>query len=104
MQTVLQLPKIIVHKDTFIGQLIHYVEVVQFQVVKKVSIWLKSLWSYIENLFKSIVLLFSKTSENHIELLRKWQWNGKGCIITVTIIMDLSKYKYTMSSIMMQCI
>ena len=35
MQTVLQLSKIIVQKDTFIGQLIHDVEAVQFQAVKR---------------------------------------------------------------------
>ena len=45
MQTVLQLSKIIMQIDTFIGQLIHEVEVVQFQTVKKVSVWLESLWS-----------------------------------------------------------
>ena len=104
MQTVLQLSKIIVQKDTFIGQLIHSVEVVQFQAVKKVSIWLKSVWSYTENLLKCIVLLFSITLKNCIELVLKWQWNGKECIITVTIIIDLSKYKLTMSIIMKQCI
>ena len=31
MQTVLQISKIIVKKDTYIGQLIHNVNVVQFQ-------------------------------------------------------------------------
>ena len=35
MQTVLQLSKVIVQKDTFIGQLFHKVEVVQFQAVKR---------------------------------------------------------------------
>ena len=66
--TVLQLSKR-VQKDAFIGQLIHNVEIVQFQAMKKVSIWLKSLWSYIENLLKSIVLLFSKSLENHIDMV-----------------------------------
>ena len=35
MQTVLQLSKIVIQKDTFIGQLIHEVEVLQFQAVKR---------------------------------------------------------------------
>ena len=38
MQTVLQLSEIIVQRDTFIGQLIYNVEVVQFQAVKKVMV------------------------------------------------------------------
>ena len=52
MQTVLQLSKIIKLEETFMEQLIHKVEVVQFQVVEKVNTWLKSLslWSNIENL------------------------------------------------------
>ena len=57
METVLQLSKIIVQ---IIGQLIHEVDVVQFQAVKKVSIWSKSLWSHAENLLKSIMWLFLK--------------------------------------------
>ena len=60
------------------GQLIHKVEVVQFHAVKRFSTWLKSLWSNIENLLKSIVLLkFSTSSESCIDMVRKWQWNGK---------------------------
>ena len=35
MQMVLQISKIVVWSDTFIGQLIHSLEVVQFQSVKK---------------------------------------------------------------------
>ena len=35
MHMVLQMSKIIVQKDTFIGQLIHNVETVQFQSVKR---------------------------------------------------------------------
>ena len=104
IQTVLQLCKIIIQKDTFTGQLIHEVEVVQFQAVKKVIISLEALLSYTENLLKSIVLLFSNSLENHIKLVQKWQWNGKECIITVTIIIDFSEYKHTMSSIMTHCI
>ena len=69
MQTVLHLSKIIVQEDTFIGQLIHDVEILQFQAVKKVSIWLRSLWSYLENFIKIIVLVFSKSLENCIELV-----------------------------------
>ena len=37
MQTVLQLSKLIVQKDIFIGQLIHEVEVVQFQAEKRLA-------------------------------------------------------------------
>ena len=61
MQMVLQISKVVVRTDTFIGQLIHSVEVVQFQSVKKVSVWLESLWLYIENFASNIVLLFSKS-------------------------------------------
>ena len=65
MQTVLQLSKIIVQKDTIIGQLIHDVEIVQFQAVKKISIWVKSLLSYIENLLKKYSFVIFK-------IIRKW--------------------------------
>ena len=85
---VLQISKIVVQSGTFIGQLNHNMEVVQFQSVKRVSIWLESLRLYIQNLLQSIVLLFSKSLENCIELVRKWLWNGKECVITVTIIID----------------
>ena len=79
--------------------------VAQFQATKKVSTWLKSVWSNTDNLLKSIVFLeFSTSSENHIDMIRQWQWNGKECTITVTIIMDLKEYKHTMSHILMQCI
>ena len=105
MQTVLQLPKIVIPEKTFMGQLIHKVELVQFQVVKKFSTWLKSLGSNIENLLKSTVLLkFSTSSESCIDMVRKWQWNGKECTTTVTIIVDLNESKHTMSSISMQYI
>ena len=88
-----------------IGQLIHTAEVVQIQAIEKFSIWLKSVWSNIENLLKCIVLLkFSTPSENHIDMTRKWLWNGKECTITVTIIMDLNEYKHTMLSISTQCV
>ena len=82
---VLQISKIVIQSDTFIGQLIHKVEVVQFHSVKKVSIWLESLWANIVNLLQSIVLLFSKPSENQTELVQKWQWNGRECVITVKV-------------------
>ena len=107
MQTILQLSKIIILEETYMGQLIHKVEVVQFQAVKKVSTWLKSLslLSNIVNLLKSIVLLkCSTSSENCINMVRKWQWNGKECTITITIILDLNEYKHTMSSILTLCI
>ena len=65
MQTVLQVSKIVISEETFMEQLIHKVEVGQFQAVKKFSTWLKSLWSNIENLLKSIALLkFSTSSGN----------------------------------------
>ena len=38
-------------------------------ICKKVIIWLGSLWTSIENLLQHIVLLFSKSSENQIELV-----------------------------------
>ena len=41
---------------------------------------------------------------NHIELVQKWQWNGKECIITATVLIYFSKYKHTMSTIMTYCI
>ena len=104
MQMVLQISKIVIQADTFIGQLIYKVEVVQFDSVKKVSIWLKSLWVYIENLLQSIVLLFSKPSKNKIELVQKWQWNGRECIITVIVIIDFSENRHAMLSIMTKCI
>ena len=70
MQMVLQISKILIQADTFTGQLIHKVEVVQFHSVKKVSIWLESLWAHTENLLQSIVLLFSKPLENKIVSLK----------------------------------
>ena len=75
MQMVLPISKIVIQLDTFIGQLIHKMEVAQFHSVKKVRIWLDSLWAYIKKLFQNIVLLFSKPLENKIELVQKWQWN-----------------------------
>ena len=104
MQTVLQISKIVIQSDTFIAQLIHKVEVMQFYSVKKVIIWLESLWAYIENLIQHIVLLFSKPSENQIELVQKWQWNGRECVITVIVIIDFSEYRHTISSITTKCI
>ena len=83
------------------GQLIHKVEVAQFQAVKKFSTWLKSLWSNIENLLKSIALLkFSTSSESCIDMVRKWQWNGKECTTMVTVIVDLN----VKPSISIQCV
>ena len=105
VKTALQVFKTMLSEENFMGQIIHKVEVVQFQVIKKVSTWLKSLWSNIENLLKSIVWLkFSTSSENHINMIRKWQWNGKECTVTVTVIMDLNEYKHTMSSILTHCV
>ena len=37
MQTVLQLFKVVILEETFMGQLIHKVEAVQFQAFKKVQ-------------------------------------------------------------------
>ena len=69
-----------ISEETFMGQIIHKVEVVQIQAIKKVSTWLKLLWSNIENLLKYIVSLkFSISLENHIDMTRKWLWNGKEC-------------------------
>ena len=104
MQTVLQISKIVIQSDIIIGQLTHKVEVMQFYSVKKVIIWLESIWVYIENLLQHIVLLFSKSSENQIELVQKWQWNGRECVITVIVIVDFSEYRHTMSNIMTKCI
>ena len=103
-QMVLQISKIVIQADTFTGQLVYKVEVAQFHSVKKVSIWLECLLVHIENLLQSIVLLFSKQSENQIKLIRKWQWNGKECIITVIVIINFSEYRHTMSSIMTKCV
>ena len=98
LQTVLQVSKIAIQTDTFIGQLVHKVEVTQFYSVKEVTECLESLWAYIQNLLNHIVLLFSKTPENQIELVQKWQWNGRECIITVIVITDFSENRHTMSS------
>ena len=57
IQTVLLLSKTMISEETFMGQIIHKVEVFQIQAIKKFSTWLKSLWSNIENLLKCIVLL-----------------------------------------------
>ena len=70
MKMVLQISKIVIQPDTFIGQLVHKVEVMQFYSVKKVIIWLESLWAYIQNLLEHIILLPSKTLENQIELVQ----------------------------------
>ena len=43
MQTILQISKIVIQTDTFIGQYIPKVEVTQFYSVEKVIIWLESL-------------------------------------------------------------
>ena len=77
-QTALQLSKTMLLEETFMGKIIHKVEVIQIQAIK--------------------------VYKKYIDMTRKWQWNGKECTITVIIIMDLSEYKHTMSSISMQCI
>ena len=85
-------------------QTIHKVEVVQINAIEKFRTWLKLLWSNIENVLKSIVSLkFSTPLENHIDMSRKWLWNGKECTITITIMMDLNEYNHIMSSILKQC-
>ena len=92
-------------EETFLGQMIHTVETLQIQVVGNFSTWSKLVWSNIEKLLKCIVLLkFSTLSAKHIDMTRKWLWNGKECTINVTIIMDLNEYKHTMLSILIQCI
>ena len=101
----MELSKIMISEETFLGQVIHTVEVVQIQTIEKFSTWSKLVLSNIEKHLKYIVLLkFSTPSEKHIDMTRKWLWNGKECIITVTIIMDLNEYKHTMLSISMQCV
>ena len=90
--------------NTFIGHVVHKVEVTQSYSVKKVIVWLESLWACIQNLLKHVVLFFSKASENQIELVQKWQWKGRECIIMIIVIIDFSENRYTMSSIMTKCI
>ena len=56
MKMVLQISKIVLKEDTCIGQLMHKVEVTQLDFVKKLSVWLESLWACIKSLFQSVIL------------------------------------------------
>ena len=73
----LQISKIVIKTDTFIGQLIHKVEAEQLDFVKKGQCMAGIIMGAYENLFQSVILLFSNPSENKIERVLKWQWKGK---------------------------
>ena len=83
IQTAIQLSKTMISEETFMGQTFHKEEVVQIQAIEKLNTWLKLVWSNIENLKCIFLLKFSTPSENHIDMLRKWLWNGKECTITI---------------------
>ena len=55
IKTVIHLSKPMVLEETFLGQILHTVDVVQSQAVEKPKTWLQSVWSSIEKLLKCIV-------------------------------------------------